>query len=186
MELPHRNLKGQQRVCDYCYKIEEKRLFWNKRGVPALQTGAIMIIHNRFTTDSRLIKLSDNEQCIAIMDTKGTKLKDSFTLCAIDNIVNGKTTSNLKKSNNATATQCFAVVANKTYEFEAPDKKTKDIWCKSLNAIMFINKQVDPTEIGQKAKEQYMSNQYDKAKMKQFAKNQKKRDQKRAKYKLNK
>ena len=180
------NLKGEQRVCDYCYNIETKRLYWNTKAVPILKQGAIMSLIGRFSSDSRMIKLSDNQQIIEILDPNNKKLKDSFSLKSIDTIVSGKTTNNLKKSKNALSTQCFAIVGNKTYEFEAGDKKTREQWVKGLNAILFINKQVDPKELGKQAQDQYMANQYDKAKMKQFQKNQKKRDDIRKKYNLDK
>lgn len=177
------NLKGPQRVCDYCYKIETKRLYWNSK-VPLLQQGAIVQSVGRFSSDSRMIKLSDNQQTIEILDPNSKKIKDSFSLKSMDNIVAGKTTNNLKKSKNALSTQCFAVVGNKTYEFEAGDKKTREEWVKALNAILFVNSQKDPKELGKQAQDQYMANQYDKAKMKQFQKNQKKRDDIRKKYNL--
>eukprot|EP00483_Globobulimina_turgida_P009630 UN09649 len=58
------------------------------------------------------------------------------------------------------------------------------MWKNALEAILFVNKQVDPKEIGQQAQDQYRATQYDKAKTKQFAKNQKKRDDIRKKYTL--
>lgn len=186
VELPHMNLKGEQRACDYCFKVETKRLYWNTKGIPILQQGAIMSIIGRFTSDSRIIKLSDNHQTIEILDPNSKKLKDSFSLKSMDTIVSGKTTNNLKKSKNALSSQCFACVGSKTYEFEAGDKKTKQEWVKALEAILFVNKQVDPSELGKQAQDEYMANQYDKAKMKQFQKNQKKRDDIRKKYNLDK
>ena len=144
-----------------------------------------MNIVGRFSSDSRMIKLSDNQQTIEILDVNSKKLKDSFSLKSIDTIASGKTTNNLKKSK-AISTACFAIIGNKAYEFEAADKKTRDIWVKALQAIVFVNKQVDPKELGKQAQDQYMANQYDKAKMKQFQKNQKKRDAIRQKYKLDK
>eukprot|EP01083_Nonionella_stella_P213854 770976_1 len=176
IELPHMGLKGQQRVCAYCFKIEKKRLYWINNGVPALLSGSVMLVHGRFSSDSRLIKLSDNQQTIEILDSTGKKLKDSFSIQSMDHVVNGKTTPNLKKANKAASSSCFAIVGNKTYEFETQDKKTRDIWKKALEAILFVNSQVDPKEIGKQAQDQYMANQYDKAKTKQFQKNQKKRD----------
>ena len=71
------NLKGQQRVCDYCYKIETKRLYWNSK-VPLLQQGAIVQSVGRFSSDSRMIKLSDNQQTIEILDPNSKKIKDSW------------------------------------------------------------------------------------------------------------
>eukprot|EP00483_Globobulimina_turgida_P009577 UN09596 len=184
IELPHRGLKGQQRVCAYCFSIEKQRLYWNTKGVPALQSGSIMLIHNRFSSDSRLIKLSDNQQTIEILESNGKKLKDSFSLNSCDHIVSGKTTANLKKAKNVTASACFAIVGKKTYEFEAADRRTREMWKNALEAILFVNKQVDPKEIGKQAQDQYMATQYDKSKTKQFAKNQKKRDGIRKKYNL--
>lgn len=178
-------LKGPQRVCEHhCFPIEQKRLFWNQKGVGALQKGANVLVHNRFTSDSRFIRISEDEQFIEVLDPKSNKMKDSISVKSIDSVASGKTTPNLSKAKNALATTSFAVIGSKTYEFECGDKKTRDIWVKSLDCIIFVNKQVDPMELGQQAKEQYMAQQYDQAKSKQFAKNAKKRDDIRKKYKL--
>merc|ERR1712013_567834 len=105
-------------------------------------------------------------------------------LSAMASVATGKTTTNLKRAKKVSAMQCFAVVCAKTFEFECGDKKTRDLWVKALEAKLFVNKQVDPKELGKRAREQYQATQYDKAKTKQFAKNQKKRDDLRRKYKL--
>eukprot|EP01083_Nonionella_stella_P061028 159120_1 len=184
VQLPHMGLKGTQRVCSYCHKIEQKRLYWNQTGVPLLQRGSMMLVHNRFSTDSRFVKLSDDEKTIQMMDDKGKKLKDSCNLASLDRVVSGKTTSNLKKAKTVPSTSCFAIIGSKTFEFEAQDKKAKDVWVKALEAITFVNKQIDPKELAQKAQDEYMNKQYDTQKSKQFEKNQKKRDDIRKKYKI--
>merc|ERR1719203_2575901 len=170
-------LKGAQRVCEHhCFPIEQKRLYWNKKGIATLQKGANMRIHNRFTSDSRFVQLSDDQQVLEILDPKSNKLKDSISLQSLDTVASGKTTLNLAKAKSALATTCFAAIGRKTYEFECGDKKTRDVWLKSLDCITFVNKQIDPKELGKQAKEEYMATQYDKAKTKQFKKNAKKRD----------
>merc|ERR1711971_443566 len=123
---------------------------------------------------------------IEMVEAKSKKLKDSFALRSVDSVATGKTTLNLKRANKVSAMRCFAVVAGKTFEFECGDKKTRDAWVKALEARIFVDKQVDPKELGKRAQEKYQATQYDKAKTKQFAKNQKKRDDLRRKYKLDK
>eukprot|EP01084_Bolivina_argentea_P161902 281777_1 len=98
VELPHMGLKGPQRACEYCYKIEVKRLYWNTKGVPALQSGSTMLVHNRFSSDTRLVRLSDNQQTIELLDHKNKNLKDSILLKSVTDVPQGKTTNNLKKS----------------------------------------------------------------------------------------
>ena len=57
-----------------------------------MQKGAVMSVVGRFSSDSRMIKLSDNQQTIEILDPNSKKLKDSFSLKSMDTIVSGKTT----------------------------------------------------------------------------------------------
>lgn len=121
IDLSHIGIKKgvAHRVCNYCFKLESKRKFWIEKACPALKIGSIVLHLGRFSSSTRILKLSEDEKRIEILEFESKKLKDSINIHHIKEVIEGKTTPHLKKSNQISAL-CFAILVNSsTYEFEA-------------------------------------------------------------------
>jgi len=97
IDLPHLGLKGKQRVCKQCYISENKRLEWQMKYIPKLQSGSIMLHLHRFSQDSRFVRLSNDAKTIELCEINTKQIKETLPLSSIQNIVEGKTTSFLAK-----------------------------------------------------------------------------------------
>ena len=71
-------------------------------------------------TKQNKVQLSSNAEMIELRDLKSREIKEMFPLNNLKQVIEGKTTGNLKKLKDIDANCCFALITNKdTYEFQA-------------------------------------------------------------------
>jgi len=113
-----------------------------------------------FTSSCRLVQMGKNGQDIVLyeMSKSGVNVaKEQIPLSQITQVLEGKGTSNLKKTSHEFS-KCFAIVTEKdTFEFAAESTELREKWCESLKLYLLLKKTPDPKSLQKQAHEKYQS-----------------------------